>query len=165
MTMETPVKTAKVRQRRTIHFNSLDEYLAEADRLADAETDGKLQLTGNWTLGQIFNHLATWIDYSYDGAPIKIPWLMRQILRPLKNRILTKSMRAGSRIPGVADGTLATNVVPTAEALAHLHRNIDRLKASSPTSPSPLFGPLTHEEWIKLHLRHAELHLSFVAIS
>ena len=34
MPTENPVKTSQVRQRRKLHFNSLDEYIAEADNLA-----------------------------------------------------------------------------------------------------------------------------------
>jgi hypothetical protein len=29
------------------------------------------------------------------------------------------------------------------------------------TARHPVLGKLTHEEWTQLHLRHAELHLSF----
>jgi hypothetical protein len=28
--------------------------------------------------------------------------------------------------------------------------------------PNPVFGAMTPEDWKRLHLRHAELHLSFV---
>ena len=30
------------------------------------------------------------------------------------------------------------------------------------SKPSPVFGPMTHEEWEQLHCRHAELHFSFI---
>jgi hypothetical protein len=29
-------------------------------------------------------------------------------------------------------------------------------------SANPSMGPLSHDEWIQVHLRHAELHLSFL---
>jgi len=38
---------------------------------------------------------------------------------------------------------------------------VARLQATTKRYPSPAFGPLTLEEWDQLHLRHAELHLSF----
>ena len=34
-----------------------------------------------------------------------------------------------------------------------------RLRRSAPKDPNPLFGRLTHEQWVQLNLRHAELHL------
>jgi hypothetical protein len=30
---------------------------------------------------------------------------------------------------------------------------------TSPTIGNPAFGKLTHEQWVQLNLRHAELHL------
>jgi hypothetical protein len=83
-------------------------------------------------------------------------------MRPLKKQILSKPMKSGARIPWVAGGTLAITAIPTAEALAQFNNAFDRLAKSSPSRPSPLFGPMTHEEWIALHLRHSELHLSFL---
>jgi len=41
---------------------------------------------------------------------------------------------------------------------------MERLRAGPPARPNVIFGPLTHDEWIQLHLRHAELHLSFFAV-
>jgi hypothetical protein len=39
---------------------------------------------------------------------------------------------------------------------------MEQLKTQAPTAPSPILGTLTHEEWIAMHLRHAELHLGFL---
>ncbi len=38
---------------------------------------------------------------------------------------------------------------------------IDRLNREPQRYPSPVFGKMTKEEWDQLHLRHAEMHLSF----
>jgi hypothetical protein len=51
--------------------------------------------------------------------------------------------------------------MPLDEALPRLQRVMDRLKVEVPTIPNELFGPLTHEEWIAINLRHIELHLGF----
>jgi hypothetical protein len=151
--------------RRTLRFENLDQAIADARSLAELEQAGRIKAIGNWTLGQSLNHLACWVDYGYDGAPLKVPLVIRLIMRPLKSRILHKSMRAGTRIPGVKDGTLATDPAPTGEALPHFVRGFERLKTESPGRPSPLFGELSHAEWIALHLRHAELHLSFLTLA
>ena len=39
---------------------------------------------------------------------------------------------------------------------------MERLQAEAPTAPNVIFGQLTHEEWIAINLRHAELHLGFL---
>jgi hypothetical protein len=53
--------------------------------------------------------------------------------------------------------------MPLDAALPRFRRAMERLKTESPTAPSPLFGLLTREEAVALNLRHAELHLGFLA--
>jgi hypothetical protein len=51
----------------------------------------------------------------------------------------------------------------TCEAgLERLRHAMDRLKVEAPTTPHAIFGPMTHGEWIAMHLRHSELHLGFL---
>jgi hypothetical protein len=156
------IKTGKVLGRRTLHFTTIDQALAEADRLAVADRANKAQSLGNWTLGQTLNHLASWAQFSYDGIPMNTPFFIRWILRTRKNSFLHKPMRPGVRIPSLPEGTLATNPAPLEDALKQYHQVMTRLKTEPPTIRHQLFGIMTHEEWIALNLRHAELHLSFI---
>jgi hypothetical protein len=72
-------------------------------------------------------------------------------------------MPSGVRIPGVKGGTFGIDEVPCEEGASRLRRAIDRLERDqSPPHPSPVFGPMSHDEWIRLNLRHAELHLGFL---
>jgi hypothetical protein len=150
--------------RRTLHFIRLEEVVTDVQKLADAENAGKLRCWGNWTFGQILNHLATWVDYSFEGVPLKLPFFVKWIMRPMKKRMLTQPMKPGAKIPKVPGGTLAMSIVPSAEALAHFYKSFDRLKKNAPAISHALFGPMTHEESIAQHLRHSELHLSFLSI-
>ena len=164
MTTATRVNTRKVEGRRTLRFNTIDDAIADAETIAAADQAGKVRLLGNWTVGQILNHLACWATYAYDGAPMQAPWFVRLIAKAFKKRFLTKGMPAGGNIPRVPGGTYGTEIVPTDAALERFRNAFTRLKHEPPTAPSPAFGPLTHEEAIALNLRHAELHLSFVRI-
>lgn len=87
------------------------------------------------------------------------------ILRMMKKRFITGRMKVGARIPGTKDGTLGTEPCSLEDGLARLHAAFRRLKTEVPTQPNVIFGPLTHDEWINMHLRHAELHLSFLQCS
>jgi hypothetical protein len=161
MTQAAPINTAKVTDRRKIHFDTLDQMLDDVHRLADAERQGKLRCTGNWTLGQILNHLATWMNFAYQPVPVTVPWFFRLIGPLIKHRVLNGSLPVGSRIPNVPGGTLGTERLSLDDGLAKIEAAVARLKSQPTTQPSPLFGRLTDQEWQKLTLRHAELHLSF----
>lgn len=157
-----PVDTGKVPGRRTLRFESIDQAMAEVDRLVEADRAGRLRRLGNWTLGQTLGHLATWTEYGYTGSPLKVPFVIKWILRLRKRKFLYGPMRPGVKIPGVEGGTLATEPVPLDEALGRFRRVTQRLKTEAPTAPNPVFGRLTHEESIAINLRHAELHLGFL---
>jgi hypothetical protein len=145
-----------------LRFESIDQMLAEVDRLIEAERAGRLRRLGNWTPGQILGHLAAWTEFGYTGVPLKVPFFIRWILRLRKRKFLYEPMRAGVRIPRVKGGTLATDPLPLDEGLARFRGIAERLKLEAPAAPSPIFGQLTHEESIALNLRHAELHLGFL---
>ncbi len=159
----TALDTAKVLGRRTLRFADSRELFADVDRLAAADRAGTLRRLGNWTLGQALGHLAWWVDAPFDGYPpdLNPPWFVRLILRRMKAKILVK-MPAGARIPKIAEGTKGVDVLGTDEGLARLRRAWARLDAAPPPRPNLIFGPMTHDEWKRLNLAHAELHLSFM---
>ncbi len=159
-----PVDTKKVTDRRALRFASLADALAEAKRIEQAERDGRLRRSGNWTAGQAFGHLAAWASYPYDGYPPELhaPWFIKAILRMQKRKFLTGSMPVGVKIPKVPGGTAGTEALSLDEGMRRLRKAWERLEERPPGVPNPIFGPLTHEEWKSLNLRHAELHLSFL---
>src|SRR3989442_233125 len=106
-TTQSPAKfldTGKVTGRRTLRFESLDEMMADVNRLADAERAGRLKHLGNWTLGQAFGHLAQWMEYAYTGTPLNPPFFIRWILRMRRKQYIHGQMKAGVKIPGVEGG-------------------------------------------------------------
>jgi hypothetical protein len=149
-------------QRRQLQFTKIDDITDDAGRLVLAEQKGKLRQLGNWTLGQSCGHIAGMIDYSYDGLPIKITWLAKLVARRFRRKFIYRPMNPGGSIPRVPGGTLATERLSTAEGLSRLKQACARLKRSVPKTPHAVFGPLNADEWKNFHLRHAELHLSFL---
>ena len=148
-------------QRRRLRFETIDEAIAEAERLVVAEREGRLDRAGNWTLGQALGHLATWANFALDGYPpeVRTPLAVRMILKVMRNRILTQGMMAGVKVGKVPGGTVGTEPLDPDEGLRRLRAALERLRATAPTIDNPAFGRLTHEQWIQLNLRHAELHL------
>jgi Protein of unknown function (DUF1569) len=156
-----PVDTGKVTARRKLKFDSVEQVLADVERLVEAERNGRLDHVGNWALGQTLGHLASWAEYAYAGYPTKPPFFIRWILRSRKQAFIHEPMRAGVKIPGIPGGTLATEPVTVDDAVGRYQRVLARLESEAPTLVHPIFGQLTHDEWIAINLRHAELHLGF----
>jgi hypothetical protein len=151
--------------RRTLRFESLADMRRDLDALEAAHRRGSLHRTGNWTEGEIFTHLAAFINYGYDGYPKEIspPWIVALLfIRWRRSSYMRKGFPAGVRIPGTSRGTIGMENVSFDEGLARLRAALDRLEASHAPHPSPAFGPMTHPEQIKFQLRHAELHLGFL---
>ena len=157
-----PINT-KTASHRTLRFSSLDDALAEVDRLIGAERTGSLRATGNWTIGQALGHLALWINMAYDGYPPQLnpPWIVKQLLRLRKAHYLRADLPRGFRIPKIPGGTLGIEPLSTEEGAARFRAAAQRLRTAPPTAPNIIFGPLTHEEWTRLHLSHATLHLGY----
>ena len=160
--MSDEINTRNVSERRKLRFASIDDALAEAERLVACEAAGRIECLGNWNLGQILGHLATWAEYAYKPNPMPAPWFVKLFVKLFRNRIINDEMRPGARLPRIPGGTLGTEECDTASAMQRYRAAMERLRREAPTHPSPAFGPLTHEEGIKLNLRHSELHLGFV---
>src|SRR3954467_4461007 len=97
-------------QRRRIRFESVDQAIAEAERLVAAERGGRLTRAGNWSLGQTLGHLATWANFAFDRYPPQVhaPFFVRCIVRMFRGQILRKGMMAGVKVGKVPGGTLGT---------------------------------------------------------
>jgi len=154
-----PVKTNKVTGRRELHFNALDEIAADVDALAK----GKLKALGNWSPGQILEHLTRVMDGSMDGMNFRFPWLFCVAAKLLfKKRILTMPMPPGWNLKGEQAKALLRPETSWEDGLRHFRQAIARQQSEEHREPHPVLGPLTRDEWRQLHCRHSELHLSFL---
>jgi hypothetical protein len=159
------INTATVNDRRTLRFETLVEMRRDLAALEQAHEKGTLRRTGNWTEGEIFTHLAAFINYGYDGYPKEVspPWLLAVIfIRPRRTKYLNVGFPAGVKIPGTKKGTVGMEDVPFEDGLARLRGAIDKLEKVDPPLHSPAFGKMTHAEKIRMALRHGELHQSFL---
>ena len=163
MPTATAIDTRAVTDRRPLRFATTDDLRRDIDLLTDVDRAGTLRAAGNWSLGQAFGHLAAWINYPYDGYPpqARPPWFVKVVCRMMKRKFFAGGLPAGVRIPRVEGGTFGIDPMPTDEGRARLLRALDRLDRTPPPLPSPVFGPLSQDEWRRLNLGHAELHLSF----
>ncbi len=152
------VDTKAVQGRRKLHFESLDEIVADAQRLVDSPNT---KMLGNWPLERILSHLTMALNRSVDGFNAKAPIFIRLIGRFVKSGILRKGMPAGRMLPKEVVVSFYPEVPSTQHAMRNLAAAVQRVGKEQMTANHPVFGKMTHEEWRQLHLRHSELHLSF----
>jgi len=154
------IDTTKVTGRRTLHFESIDQILDDVDTLAKSRN---IRAIGNWTPGQIFQHLANVITCSIDGFKRMMPAPLRWILRLFfKKKFLNNPMPAGFKLSKGQAEYLVPAPISVEDGLLSLRTALHRFKTDTKRSPSAFMGTLTDEEWTKIHCRHAELHLSFL---
>lgn len=157
------IDTRKVMGRRALSFATLDDLEADVKTLVQAEDEGRLKALGNWSLGQALQHLQRFMTRSMEGFE-KAPWFLPIVGLPFR-LFMMKRVLGAPPPPGMKPGKVP--FMPDDEADVPTESRavlgiIERVRSGERfTQRSPLLGPLTHEQWIELHLRHAELHLSF----
>ena len=149
---------------RTLTFDSLDDAVAEAERL---KATG-YERAGNWDLGQVCGHLADWMLFAVDGPP-PVPWPLRPFLwvarRTFAPGQMRKSLASHSMPPGLP--TLPATVPPEGRdedgAVAELRTAVARFTAHpGGYHPSPMFGHVSRAEWDGLQRVHCAHHLGFL---
>lgn len=153
------VNTKNVVNRRALHFKTVDDILRDAEEI----TSGEVRHLGNWTPGKIFKHIAITMDNSVDGVDFKAPLLIRIVARLMKKSFLNNTMKSGFQMPEKMKPHFSPpDDVSIEEGLTALRESIERYKSATDLQPSPVLGNLTRDEYDKLHMRHAEMHLSFI---
>jgi len=152
-----PVDTSKVTGRRQIKFNTLDDILADVERLYQ----GKVRSLGNWSPGQNLKHLTILMIACLDGIEVKVSFLTRIAVRLMKSRILTKPMSPGLQLPKAAAALLPVET-SWEVGVQEIRAALLRMKTEVQRHAHPVLGTLTREQWDQLHCRHCELHLSFL---
>jgi hypothetical protein len=161
--------TGRVANRRAVRLQSLDDLLAEAERVTSAAARGKVRPLGNWSPAQVLWHIAKLIELSFDGFAWRYrrgpAWIFRLIRFISWRWLILLAFRPGFRNPPEAAVLEPDPAVALDEAAAFLREQIGRVgKGERMTQCASVDGAYSHEEWIYIHLRHAELHLSFLAL-
>ncbi len=153
------MSTVASRTRREVRYESLKEFLADAERLSNAP----IHTVGKWTYPQILDHLARSMTASIDGFGFNAPAWARFLIMPfVKNSFLTKTRWAGFTLPNSATALAPASDLSIPDAMTNLRKAITRCVNEPAEAEHPFLGKLASQEWNSLYLRHAELHMSFV---
>ncbi len=154
------VDTGKVRGRRKVRYTSFQDVVADAHRL---NSNSHRQL-GNWSLPMILQHLANGINGSIEGGGFRVKWYYKLIGPIIIKRMLIKGpFPAGFRLPRSAAARLVAQPTVTFEdGMSEFEKSIGRLHRETNRGVHPVAGRLSIPEWDQFHLRHAEMHMSFL---
>jgi hypothetical protein len=144
--------------RRPLNFSDEAAAMMEAERLLAAGYDR----CGTWSLGQVCEHVAKFIDCSLDGFPMRGPWLMRKVVGPAVLPLMLKrgTMPAGFRAP---KEFLPADGLDDQAGVRKLRASFERFTSHrGELQPSPMLGRMTPGQWKRLHLIHAAHHLGFL---
>jgi hypothetical protein len=147
-------------ERRMLSFNSLEEAVADAEKLAS----GPVRTTGNHSFAQILKHLALTHDMSTGkiAAP-RPPFLMRLLMPLLKGMILNRPVKPGIKLPKAAEDFFWPDQEwDVGEALAHFKQSVENYRIKGPLEVHPFFGKITQEQSDRINCGHCAMHLSFV---
>ena len=152
------MSTTTKAERRVLTFGTLDQVMPEVDRLLERGHT----TVGNWSLGQICNHLAGAFRVSVEGTPFKAPWLLRKLVAPFFLRRMLKSgrMPEGVKLPESALPKPGLDARAEAEALRASIRHY--AAHTGPVADHPFFGTVGRETWERIHLIHCAHHLGYV---
>lgn len=148
---------------RTLRFETLDDVLAEARKIA-AQPDAPSR--GNWTPAQNLWHVGRFLQAGIEGFPAKVPFLFK-LLGPLfKNRALTKGFNPGIKLPQQAAVHMVAPASTTMdEGIGMIETWIAKAKADGFLPTNPMLGKMTTDQWVALHCRHAEMHFGLIELS
>lgn len=159
--------------RRELRILSWDDLTAELGRIEAAQAAGTLGTNGNWTPAENLDHCVKFMEWAMDGFPDEPPppWLFRTLAKTFMKPLMLRNVRAhkpapqGIKLPQDAAYMLPDSGVGFEQAAGRTRTIAERVaRGDRFTQPSPLFGPLSHEDWSLLHLAHCSLHWSFLTL-
>ncbi len=151
--------------RRAVKLHCFNCLRGELDRFEEIGADN-LKTTGDLTAAQIVQHISEVVTRSIDGFEFSVPWFVR-LFRPLIRKKFigtTTPLDSGIKLKGESLAMIPAADFSLTDAIANLRNELERANEVKMTQPSPVFGVMTHEDWTSLHLRHAELHFSFIQL-
>ena len=147
-------------RRLDLRFSSLSDACADVRALRE----GGYELTGNWSLAQILDHLNRSLAMTFDGADFGPP----AVLRPMIRMIMMPMVRRGAPIKmrATAPGPVKPSSVDELDEQAcadRFYELADRMMAADASfvQPHPMMGKLSREQWLAMQTWHCAHHLSF----
>lgn len=146
--------------RRELILKNLDEAVQECRRLYESGYEAE----GNWSLGQICNHIRLTMESNMRGYP---KWMtaMGYPLRPILRKFALTRLLAGRSINGVRTAGI---YVPDSELNDEVELKLfeqcveNFINSTDQLHAHPGFGNMPRDQFNHFHAAHAAHHLSFL---
>jgi len=147
---------------RELHFETLDDILAEGKRIA-AQPDSPSR--GTWTPAQNIWHVGRLLKAGVEGYPTTVPLPLKLIGPLFKKRVTTTGFNPGIKLPAkAADHLVAPADTTIEQAMDMFETAMQAAKDKGFIDKNPLLGSMTQQQWIDLHCRHAEMHFGLIEL-
>lgn len=135
--------------------------LAEALLAVDDLTSGHARIAGAWPAHHALNHCAQSIEYSITGFPaLKPAWVRATIGRLVLRRFLARGYMGHDTTGPIAGAPPLDHPPDLAGAARRLREAVQAFERfSGPPADHFVYGPVTKDEYRRLHLMHLSDHL------
>jgi hypothetical protein len=142
-----------------LYFESLSDAIADVDHL---HREGWSR-AGNWSLGQILDHLNITLRFSFGDIPFYLPMPIRPIVKLVFWPTIVKGKPI--RLRGVAPKKLQPRSEPDESVVVkeftelvqrHINPNIEFAPIH------PVFGRLARQDWLLVQKWHVTHHVNFM---
>lgn len=148
---------------RKLKFTTLDDILVEAKRIA---AQPNTTSRGTWTLAQNIWHVGRLIKAGVEGYPAKVPVVLKWIGPLFKKRATTQGFKPGFKLPRQAAGHFVAPSETTMEqAMEMIGSAVQGASDKGFLPKNPILGPMTQQQWVNLHCRHAEMHFGLIELT
>ena len=154
--------TKAIAGRRALNYADFSAMLADIEEV----TGGPHEAIGNWTVGEIIDHVAKPIPWAMDGYPagFRVPVFFK-IVGPLmkKSFLAMKPSPAGIKPPAAMMAYFEPQKgVSVDVAMRRLRDAVHRWPSATTIAKNPLVGSMSKAQWESFLCNHAALHFSFI---
>ena len=130
-----PVNAKTVQGRRDVSLQTMDDIVADAEKLVASSTTRTI---GNWPLDKLITHLSQTVHGSIDGFQSKAPLMIRLIMPFFKSKAINaKEFKPGINLPKTVLPVAFPDAASLQEALDDLRLAIERTKTERMTAKAP----------------------------
>ena len=151
-------KPKEVSGRRNVDFSSYQDILDDVRSLASRPT----RQLGNWSLGEICEHLASAMNMAVDGPPVQALVAYSHGRTTDQEALFCRDHSSPASSCQATPRRSCPSGADTDKGITALARAIERIQRTADRKPHPIFGRMTNEEWDRMQFLHSAMHLSFI---